>query len=145
MSFTRGLRHLALRVTDLKRCRAFYQDLFGMHEVWQPDADNLYVSSGVDNLALHQVPASEVEACRRSGGQRLDHFGFLMDSPESVDRFFARVEHDLERYGGKLVQRPKRHRDDSYSFYLSDPDGNVVQVLYEPTISAIEFISREQD
>ncbi len=145
MSLTRGLRHLALRVTDLKRSRAFYLDLFGMHEVWQPDAENLYVSSGVDNLALHQVPASELEAYRRAGQQRLDHFGFLMDSPESVDSFFARVEKDLERYGAKLVQKPKRHRDDSYSFYLSDPDGNVIQVLFEPTISALEFVSRKQD
>ncbi len=145
MSLTRGLRHLALRVTDLKRSRAFYLDLFGMHEVWQPDAENLYVSSGVDNLALHQVPASELDAYRRPGKQRLDHFGFLMDSPESVDSFFARVEEDLERYGGKLVKKPKRHRDDSYSFYLSDPDGNVIQVLFEPTISALEFVSRTQD
>lgn len=145
MSLTRGLRHLALRVTDLKRSRAFYEDLFGLHEVWQPDADNLYVSSGVDNLALHQVPASETEAYRAAGTQRLDHFGFLMDSPESVDSLFARVEKDLERYGGKLVQKPKRHRDDSYSFYVSDPDGNVIQVLFEPTISALEFVSRTQD
>lgn len=145
MSLTRGLRHLALRVTDLKRSRAFYQGLFGMHEVWQPDAENLYVSSGVDNLALHQVPAVEVESYRQAGKQRLDHFGFLMDSPESVDSFFARVEKDLERYGGKIVQKPKRHRDDSYSFYLSDPDGNVIQVLFEPTISALDFVPKKQD
>lgn len=145
MSLTRGLRHLALRVTDLKRSRAFYQDLFGMQEVWQPDADNLYLGSGVDNLALHQVPAAEREAYRGAGRQRLDHFGFLMESPASVDSFFSRVEKDLERYGGKVVQKPKRHRDDSYSFYLSDPDGNVIQVLFEPTISALEFVSRKQD
>ena len=29
----------------------------------------------------------------------------------------------------------KHHRDGSVSFYIKDPDGNVVQVLYEPTIS----------
>lgn len=145
MSFTRGLRHLALRVTDLKRSRAFYQDLFGMHEVWQPDADNLYLSSGVDNLALHQVRASDVDPSSRPPMQRLDHFGFIMDSPDAVDRFYGRVEKDLERYGGTLVQKPKRHRDDSYSFYLSDPDGNVIQVLFEPTISALEITQRTED
>jgi catechol-2,3-dioxygenase len=37
------------------------------------------------------------------------------------------------------VHRPKRHRDGSYSFYVADPDGNTVQVLYEPTISNVEL------
>ena len=65
----------------------------------------------------------------------LDHFGFLMDSQESVDSLFQSVERHVGRYGGAVVKVPKRHRDDSYSFYLADPDGNVIQVLYEPTIS----------
>jgi hypothetical protein len=46
----------------------------------------------------------------------------------------------MERSGVRIVQRPKRHRDGSYSFYLADPDDNVVQILYEPTISALEFV-----
>lgn len=145
MAVTRGLRHLALRVTDLGRSRAFYEGLFGMREVWQPDPDNLYLSSGVDNLALHQLDASEGEAYRRSAHQRLDHFGFLMDSPEAVDRLFDRVERALERYGGAVVHKPKRHRDGSYSFYVTDPDGNVIQVLFEPTISGLEIERRTED
>jgi hypothetical protein len=39
------------------------------------------------------------------------------------------------------VRRPKRHRDGSYSFYVADPDGNTVQVLFEPTISKLEPVS----
>jgi predicted enzyme related to lactoylglutathione lyase len=41
--------------------------------------------------------------------------------------------------GGKIAKEPKQHRDGSYSFYFSDPDGNVIQALYEPTISKLEF------
>jgi len=37
--------------------------------------------------------------------------------------------------GGTIAKPPKQHRDGSYSFYFSDPDGNVIQALYEPTIS----------
>ena len=37
--------------------------------------------------------------------------------------------------GGAIAKPPKQHRDGSYSFYFSDPDGNIVQALYEPTIS----------
>ena len=65
--------------------------------------------------------------------------------PESVDRMFDGIREAVERHGGKIVQKPKRHRDDSYSFYMADPDGNVIQILFEPTISAIELVSRKQD
>lgn len=130
----RGLRHLALRVTDLHRSRAFYEALFGMRVVWQPDQDNLYLSSGSDNLALHQIPVGELDQYRGSRGQFLDHFGFIMDSPEAVDQMFEQVE----RSGARIVHPPKRHRDNSYSFYLADPDGNTIQVLYEPTMSALQ-------
>jgi len=41
----------------------------------------------------------------------------------------------VERSGARIVHPPKGHRDSSYSFYLADPDGNTIQVLYEPTIS----------
>ena len=53
----KGLWHVALKVTDLKRSQAFYEGLFDMRVVWAPDADNVYLSSGRDNLALHQIPA----------------------------------------------------------------------------------------
>lgn len=122
---------MALRVTDLQRSQAFYEGFFGMKVVWAPDPDNLYLSSGSDNLALHQLPAAEVADYRGLRAQFLDHIGFIMGSVEAVDWLFERVE----RAGVKIVKGPKRHRDGSYSFYMADPDDNVVQVLYEPNIS----------
>ncbi len=130
----RGLRHLALKVTDLARARKFYAEVFGMAVVWEPDPENVYLSSGADNLALHQIPAADVSRFKSAKDQFLDHLGFIMDSPASVDRLFARAE----RSGVPIVKPVKQHRDGSYSFYLADPDGNVVQVLYEPTISKLK-------
>jgi catechol 2,3-dioxygenase-like lactoylglutathione lyase family enzyme len=127
----RGLRHLALKVTDLARARKFYEELFGMKVVWEPDPENVYLSSGPDNLALHQIPAADVARYRSAGDQRLDHLGFIMDSTASVDRLLKQAE----RFGATIVKPAKQHRDGSYSFYMTDPDGNVVQVLYEPNIS----------
>ena len=127
-----GLRHLALKVIDLPRSQAFYERLFGMQVVWQPDPENIYLSSGTDNLALHQLSADELPAYQPRQGQFLDHFGFLMESPESVDGMYQRVQQE----GVTILKPPKKHRDGSYSFYLADPDDNIIQVLYEP--AAIE-------
>ena len=131
----RGLRHLALRVKNIGRSRAFYEGVFGMKVVWQPDLGNVYLSSGTDNLALHQIPSEELAQYANPSGQFLDHFGVIMDTPESVDQMFDQIHKEAERFGGAILHRPKRHRDSSYSFYVADPDGNTIQVLYEPTIS----------
>ncbi|MER3424260.1 MAG: glyoxalase [Nitrospiraceae bacterium] len=132
----RGLRHVALRVTNLTRSRAFYENLFGMRVVWQPDPDHIYLSSGCDNLALHQIPPAELAEEMEPHGRFMDHFGFIVETPQAVDRMFEWVE----RSGAKIVHCPKRHRDGSYSFYLADPDENTIQILYEPTISGLEFV-----
>jgi catechol-2,3-dioxygenase len=127
----RGLWHLALKVTDLQRSRTFYEQLFEMKVVWQPDSENVYLSSGSDNLALHQIGSAEVARLERRDRQFLDHLGVVMETPKAVDKLFERAE----RFGVEIVHRPKQHRDGSYSFYIADPDGNRVQVLYEPNIS----------
>ena len=131
----KGLRHVALNVTNLAVSKTFYQTWFGMTTVWEPDAENVYMSSGVDNLALHQIPQENMSAYRHGHGQSLDHVGFIMGSPESVDRLYERVVNA----GVEIIHHPKQHRDGSYSFYLADPDRIVIQVLYEPAISPIRF------
>src|SRR5882672_2493003 len=50
-----GLRHLALNVQRLDEMKTFYVDLLGFAVEWEPDADNVYLSSGIDNLALHRA------------------------------------------------------------------------------------------
>jgi catechol 2,3-dioxygenase-like lactoylglutathione lyase family enzyme len=127
----RGLRHLALRVTDIEKARGFYQELFGMKTVWEPDPENVYLSSGQDNLALHQIPKAEIDDYHQGLGQFLDHFGFLVETPEQVEETFKR----MQNAGVRIIKPVKRHRDRSVSFYLADPDGNIIQILYEPTIS----------
>ncbi|MEK7235756.1 MAG: VOC family protein [Nitrospirota bacterium] len=135
----RGLRHVALRVTNLARSRTFYEQLLGMKVVWEPDPDNVYFSSGSDNFALHQIPPSELATYQALTGQLLDHVGVILESPEAVDRMYREVEPRLPQLGGQVVKPPKQHRDGSYSFYFSDPDGNVIQALYEPTISKLKW------
>lgn len=123
-----GMRHIALKVRDVARSQRFYQERLGMRLVWQPDARNVYLSSGCDNLALHEVD----EALAQSAGEKqLDHLGFVVDSMERV----RVLEQEFIRHGVAIVHPFKVHRDGSASFYCADPDGIVIQMLFEPTLS----------
>ncbi len=119
-----GLRHLALNVQNLAACEAFYVGLLGLRVDWRPDADNLYLTSGGDNLALHRAQASPAD----SRAQRLNHFGFVLDAPQQADAW-----HDYLRDQGVTIKAaPRDHRDGSRSFYCLDPDGNTVQFIFLP-------------
>lgn len=118
-----GLRHVALYVGDVNRSVAFYGDVFGMEEEWRPDEDNAYLTGGSDNLALHK---GEVAT-----GKTMDHIGFVVPKPDDVDAWERRIR-DL----GHTPDAPARtHRDGARSFYIKDPDGHTIQVLYHPPIS----------
>jgi catechol 2,3-dioxygenase-like lactoylglutathione lyase family enzyme len=126
-----GLRHLALRVRDIPKAKEFYLRVFGMRVVWEPDPQNCYLSSGTDNLALHEVGAPKGSGQAPDLLGPLDHFGFIAETPQVVDAWAGWAK----QKGVAILKEPKRHRDGSYSCYLADPDGNTIQILYEPTIS----------
>jgi len=124
---TTGLRHVAIFVKELEQCEKFYCDVLGMQVEWRPDADNVYLTSGNDNLALHRAP----ENFDVTSHQRLDHIGFIINEAEEVD-----VWHEfLKENGVKLKTEPQTHRDGARSFYCYDPDGNSVQIIYHPPLA----------
>lgn len=122
---TSGLRHVALFVKDLEACVDFYARLLGMAVEWQPDPDNYYLSSGVDNLALHRLDADKPVS-----GQRLDHIGFIIEEMDEVDAWHA----FLKAEGVRIKAEPRTHRDGARSFYCLDPDGTVVQMICHPPL-----------
>ncbi|MDH3831572.1 MAG: VOC family protein [Gammaproteobacteria bacterium] len=123
---TLGMRHVALNVRDIAICEHFYVDLLGMKVEWRPDADNLYLTSGNDNLALHRVDEVVTAA-----GQRLDHVGFFIASPEQVDDWYE----FLKANRVEMKASPRTHRDGARSFYCADPEGTVVQLIFHPPIA----------
>lgn len=122
-----GLRHVALFVADLEACVDFYTRLIGMEIEWQPDPDNIYLTSGTDNLALHRWQGESMPAA-----QALDHIGFVMPTMEAVDEWQA----FLLAHNVKVVKPVKTHRDGARSFYCLDPAGTLVQIIYHPPISS---------
>ncbi|MES9940030.1 MAG: VOC family protein [Candidatus Thiodiazotropha sp. 6PLUC2] len=127
-----GMRHVALNVRDLASSEHFYVELLGMQIEWRPDPDNLYLTSGPDNLALHKIAVETFD----EAAQRLDHIGFMLSSPESVDEWYD----FLTEQGVKMRTSPRTHRDGARSFYCFDPDGVTLQIIYHPPVA--EYVAK---
>ncbi len=123
-----GLRHLALHAREFDAMKSFYVDLLGFQVEWEPDADNVYLSSGSDNLALHR---SQSPRETPHGDTALDHLGMIVRAADDVDQW----SRFLEESGVPLDTKPRTHRDGARSFYFRDPDGNRVQIIYHGPIS----------
>jgi catechol 2,3-dioxygenase-like lactoylglutathione lyase family enzyme len=140
-----GLRHVALNVRRLDEMKDFYVDLLGFRVEWEPDPDNVYLSSGTDNLALHRAPdmkgighakTSSPDGAGRMGESAaewspLDHLGLIVREAGDVDRWAV----FLESRGVTMDAGPRTHRDGARSCYFRDPDGNRVQIIHHPPIS----------
>jgi catechol 2,3-dioxygenase-like lactoylglutathione lyase family enzyme len=122
-----GLRHVALNVRDVQKSSQFYCDVLGMQLEWTPDPDNVYLTSGQDNLAIHKLP----EGALPHPFQTVNHIGFVVRRPEDVDMWAER----LKSHGIPFAAAPKTHRDGARSFYFHDPDGLLIQLIYHPPIS----------
>jgi catechol 2,3-dioxygenase-like lactoylglutathione lyase family enzyme len=128
---TAGLRHVALFAQNFEATVAFYTELLGMQVEWHPDPDNMYLCSGNDNLAIHRFKGTQ----RDPAQQRLDHIGFIVQTPELVDAWYA----FLRQNDVHILAEPRTHRDGARSFYCRDPDGTAVQMIYHPPISGLSF------
>ena len=127
MRETLGIKHVALKVKNFDNCLKFYTDILGMDIDWQPDDDNVYLSNGKDNLALHKDSNLDLD----SKNNRLDHYGIMLKTKNDVDYWFNFIKsHNIE-----IFKDIKDHRDGSRSFYCYDPDKNVLQIMWHPTLN----------
>ena len=127
MKSSLGLRHLALKVQNFNECLIFYTEVLGMSVDWKPDDENVYLTNGKDNLALHY----DSKISDSPSDSRLDHFGIFVKNKEDVDIY---LEH-MKKNNVKIHKQKQTHRDGSISFYVEDPDGNIMQILWHPKLS----------
>jgi catechol 2,3-dioxygenase-like lactoylglutathione lyase family enzyme len=127
-----GMRHIALFVSDdrFDATVRFYREAMGLTVDWQPDPDNVYLTSGKDNVAIHR--ATKPIDHERSP---LDHLGFLVPTAEVVAQWHERLAARTSELGFEIVKPVKLHRDGATSFYFDDPAGHRVQIIHIPSIA----------
>ncbi len=125
-----GLRHLALWIEPARfgATVAFYREGLGMRLDWQPDDDNVYLTSGKDNLALHRAQQTLAK-----GMGRLDHLGFFVADADTVHAWHRYLLRHADALGIEILAAPRLHRDGATSFYLLDPSGTQVQIIHVPS------------
>ena len=124
-----GIRHVALFMHDLPAAERFWVDVMGYEVEWRPDADNVYLRGGADNLALHRAAPGAASA-----PGMLDHIGLAVRAPEDVDAWAAHLT--AKRVA--LKAQPKTHRDGSRSLYFHAPEGLLVQIIHHPPMTEVQ-------
>lgn len=129
-----GLRHVALWIAGdaFDRTVRFWTEGLGFRVDWRPDDDNVYLTSGSDNVALHRAAPSRVLDADRS---TLDHVGLCVPTAADVAAWHDRLAPAAGDLGLAILQPPKTHRDGATSFYLRDPAGITVQIIHLPGIA----------
>ncbi len=114
---SRGLNHINLNVSNLKRSVAFYEKAFGLKLRFRISGMAFLGSPGADDvISLCKAPKG---APVGNGG--VSHFGFAMDG--DFDKAIAQIQ----KAGGKLMERGEHAPGEPFAFF-SDPDGYVIEI-----------------
>jgi catechol-2,3-dioxygenase len=123
--------HFVLRVSNLERSIAWYQNVIGMTTVQRADpVAFLTFDEEHHRLALFQTP---VEAEARPGAPGLDHVAFAVETLGDLLSTYRRLADQ-----GFTPYLPINHGPTT-SFYYHDPDGNGVELFVDNFASEDEL------
>jgi glyoxylase I family protein len=124
-----ALDHLVLRVADLDRAIKFYGEVLGCHVERRLDEPKLVqLRAGASMIDL--VPAGPAPQSAEAGaGRNLDHFAVRIGTFD-----FPALAAHLQRHGIAVGEVRRRYGAEGYgsSLYITDPDGNVVELKGPP-------------
>ncbi len=119
-----GINHITIRVNDITKAQAFYGDILGFELVRKMgESMAVYKIGSEDTLVLVEAETSYDPSSR---DYRVDHFGFYVDSTEKVDelaQYFRSKE-------VTILSGPANRKRGRFIF-ISDPDGNMIEIFYE--------------
>ena len=129
----RGLDHVVLRVADVERALAFYCEVLGCSEERRIDALGLIQLRAGDHLIdLVDVNAPLGQAGGAAAGEQarnVDHFALQVQPFDE-----AAIRAHLEAHGVEPGEVGQRYgaQGSGPSMYISDPDGNTVELKGPP-------------
>ena len=124
----RGLDHVVLRVADMDRAITFYEQVLGLHvERRLPEIGLVQLCAGTAMIDL--VPRTEDE----DEGRNMDHYAVRIEEMDVP----ALTAH-LKRHGIDPGEVRRRYGAEGYgsSIYITDPDGNTVELKGPPETAA---------
>jgi glyoxylase I family protein len=124
----KGLDHVVLRVADMDRAIAFYEQVLGLHiERRLPEIGLVQLRAGIAMIDL--VPRTEDE----DEGRNMDHYAVRIDEMD-----VPAITAHLKRHGIDPGEVRRRYGAEGYgsSIYITDPDGNTVELKGPPETAA---------
>jgi catechol 2,3-dioxygenase-like lactoylglutathione lyase family enzyme len=120
----KGLDHVVLRVADMDRAIAFYEQVLGLHIERRLSEIGL-VQLRAGSAMIDLVPQKEGEA----DGRNMDHYAVQIESMD-VEALSAHLRH----HGVDPGEVRRRYGAEGYgsSIYITDPDGNTVELKGPP-------------
>ena len=117
----RGLAHICFRVSDLEASLAFYRDRLGLKPAFdfrdeQGRRFGVYLHVGGRNF----IELFAAEAVKTAPDQSYQHFCLEV---EDIEQTVGKL-----RSGGVEVTEVKMGDDHSWQAWLSDPDGNRIEL-----------------
>src|ERR1044071_1743200 len=119
----KGLDHVVLRVSDMDRAIAFYEQVLGLHvERRLPEIGLVHLRAGSAMIDL--VPQKD-----EGKGRNMDHYAVQIEHMD-VEAISAH----LRRHGVDPGEVRRRYGAEGYgsSIYITDPDGNTVELKGPP-------------
>ncbi len=118
-----GINHITLRVNDIDRAEAFYGGLLGFELERKMGRSMAVYRIGEDSIVLVEA---ETSYNKESRDYRVDHFGFVVDTPEQVNEMAA----FLRENEVTVISGPANRKNGRFLF-ISDPDGNMIEIFTE--------------
>ncbi|MBI1897814.1 MAG: VOC family protein [Acidobacteria bacterium] len=119
-----GVAHLAVRVSDIEKSRAFYKDFLGYAEPFSlKNADG---SLSLTFIKINDHQYVELFPGLAPEQDRLHHISIYTDDAEGMRKYLA-------SRGIKVPERVPKGRIGNSNFNVKDPDGHTLEIVqYEP-------------
>ena len=118
-----ALQHVSLTVTDLDRARDFYGRILGLTEIERPDFDFAGAWYKVGEQQVHLIVHPAPLRGTRDIDPRTSHYALRVESHHETLRH-------LQEHGVTCRER-LRNRTRWSQIFLTDPDGNVIELNAE--------------